>query len=219
VRARLVGGVIAAATAALVAAGCSDPGTAPPAAGPAAAPTAAPSPSAAAPISPEHNQADVMFAQGMIPHHLQAIAMSSQASSRAASQEVKDLAARIDQAQAPEIEQMHQMLDTWGAPRPQPGSTAMPGMPGHAMPATPMGDMPMRGMMSDAQMQQLAAQSGASFDRMFLQMMIEHHTGAVQMAELEQAQGLNPQAKELAGAIVAAQQQEITEMQALLSRV
>ncbi|MDD7942703.1 DUF305 domain-containing protein [Actinomycetospora lutea] len=218
-RARLVGGVIAAATAALVAAGCSDSGTAPPAASPAAAPTAAPSPSAAAPISPEHNQADVMFAQGMIPHHVQAIAMSSQASSRAASQEVKDLAARIDQAQAPEIEQMHQMLDTWGAPRPQPGSTAMPGMPGHAMPGMPLGDMSMHGMMSDAQMQQLAAQSGASFDRMFLQMMIEHHTGAVQMAQMEQAQGLNPQAKELAGAIVATQQQEITEMQALLSRV
>jgi uncharacterized protein (DUF305 family) len=219
VRVRLLGGVIAAATAAVVAAGCSGSGTAPPAAGPVATPPPAASPSAAAPISPENNQADVMFAQGMIPHHLQAIAMSSQASSRAASQEVKDLAARIAQAQAPEIEEMHRMLDTWGAPRPQPGSNAMPGMPGHGMPGMPMGDMSMHGMMSDAQMQQLAAQSGAAFDRMFLQMMIEHHAGAVQMAQTEQAQGLNPQAKELAGAIVAAQQQEITEMQTLLSRV
>ena len=159
-----------------------------------------------------------MFVQGMIPHHQQAIVMSSQAD-RASSQEVKNLAARIEQAQAPEIEQMNQMLDAWGAPRPQPGSTAMPGMPGHGMPGMPMGDMPMHGMMNDAQMQQLAAQSGASFDRMYLQMMIEHHTGAIQMAQMEQAQGLNPQAKELAGAIVSAQQQEITEMQALLSRV
>ena len=82
---------------------------------------------------------------------------------------------------------------------------------GHgAMGGMPMGGMPMHGMMSDAQMQQLAAQSGPAFDRMFLQMMIEHHTGAVQMAQTEQAQGLNPQAKELAGAIVAAQQREIT---------
>ena len=64
-----------------------------------------------------------MFAQGMIPHHTQAIAMSSQASERAASQEVKDLAARIEQAQGPEIERMNQMLAAWGAPQPQPGST------------------------------------------------------------------------------------------------
>jgi uncharacterized protein (DUF305 family) len=150
----------------------------------------------------------------MIPHHTQAIAMSSQASERAASQEVKDLAARIEQAQGPEIEQMNQMLAAWGAPSPQPGSTAMPGMPG-----MPMGGVPMPGMMGEAQMQQLAEQSGPAFDRMFLQMMIEHHTGAIQMAQAEQAQGLNPQAKQLAGTIVADQQQEISEMQALLSRV
>ncbi|GAA4810959.1 DUF305 domain-containing protein [Actinomycetospora chlora] len=214
-RARLVGGVIAAATAALLAAGCSDSGTAPPAAAPASAPS--PARTAAAPISPEHNQSDVVFVQGMIPHHQQAVAMSSQAPDRASSPEVKALAARIDREQAPEIEQMNRMLDAWGAPRPQPGSTAMPGMPG--VPGMTTGDMAMHGMMSDAQMQQLAAQSGASFDRMFLQMMIEHHTGAVQMAQTEQGQGLNPQAEELAGGIAAAQQQEITEMQALLSRV
>ncbi|CAA9281877.1 MAG: putative lipoprotein [uncultured Actinomycetospora sp.] len=209
-RSRLIGGVLAAATAAVLAAGCSDSSNAPAAGAPAPATPASAAP-AAAPVSPEHNSADVVFAQGMLPHHIQATAMSSQASSRAASQEVKDLAARIDQAQGPEIEQMNQMLDTWGAPRPQPGSTAMPGMP--------MGDMPMPGMVGEAQMQQLAGQSGAAFDRMFLQMMIEHHTGAVQMAQTEQAQGLNPQAKELAGAIVADQQREITEMQDLITRV
>jgi uncharacterized protein (DUF305 family) len=95
----------------------------------------------------------------------------------------------------------------------------MPGMPGHGMPGTPMGGMPMQGMMTQEQMQQLGAQSGPGFDRMFLQMMIEHHTGAVQMAQIEQAQGLNPQAKELAGTIADDQQREIAEMQALLSRV
>ncbi|GAA4758089.1 DUF305 domain-containing protein [Actinomycetospora chibensis] len=214
-RARFVGGVIAAATAAVLTAGCSGSSTAP-AGGPTASPPVS-SQSAVAPISSEHNEADMMFAQGMIPHHTQAIAMSSQASERAASQEVKDLAARIEQAQGPEIEQMNQMLAAWGAPQSQPGSTAMPGMPG--MPGMPMGGMPMPGMMDEAQMQQLAAQSGPAFDRMFLQMMVEHHNGAIQMAQTEQAQGLNPQAKQLAGAIVADQQQEISEMQALLSRV
>ncbi|MDD7968055.1 DUF305 domain-containing protein [Actinomycetospora lemnae] len=216
-RARLVGGVIAAATAAFLAAGCSD-SAAPPAAGPAPTPPAS-SPQAGAPIAPEHNQVDVLFAQGMIPHHQQAIAMSSQASERASSQEVKDLASRIDQEQGPEIEQMTAMLDAWGAPRPQPGSTAMPGMPGHGMPGAPMGGMPMQGMMGEAQMRQLSAQSGAAFDRMFLQMMIEHHSGAVQMAQTEQTQGLNPQARELAGTIAADQQREIIEMQTLLSRI
>ena len=211
-RARLVGGVIAAATAAVLAASCSGSSTAP-AGGPAAAPPVS-SQSAVAPISPEHNEADMRFAQGMIPHHTQAIAMSSQAARRAASPEVKDLAARIEQAQGPEIEQMNQMLDAWGAPRLQPGSTAMPGMPG-----MPMGGMPMPGMMGEAELQQLAAQSGPAFDRMFLQMMIEHHNGAIQMAQTEQAQGLNPQTKQLAGAIVADQQREVTEMQALLSRI
>ena len=212
-RSRLIGGVLAATTAAVLAAGCSDSSNAPGAGTPTPAQSASAAP-AAAPVSPEHNTADVVFAQGMLPHHTQAIAMSTQASTRAASQEVKDLAARIDQEQGPEIEQMNQMLDAWGAPRPQPGSTAMPGMPG-----MPMGAMPMSGMMGEAQMQQLAAQSGPAFDRMFLQMMIEHHTGAVQMAQTEQAQGLNPQAEELARAIVADQQREITEMQDLLTRV
>ncbi|WP_433786868.1 DUF305 domain-containing protein [Actinomycetospora sp. CA-101289] len=212
-RSRLIGGVLAASTAAVLAAGCSDSTNAPTAGAPTPAPPASAT-SASAPASPEHNAADVVFAQGMLPHHTQAIAMSSQASSRAASQEVKDLAARIDQEQGPEVEQMNQMLDAWAAPRPQPGSTAMPGMPG-----MPMSDMPMPGMMGEAQMQQLAAQSGPAFDRMFLQMMIEHHTGAVQMAQTEQVQGLNPQAKELAAAVVADQQREITEMQALLTRV
>jgi uncharacterized protein (DUF305 family) len=217
VRARLVGGVIAAATAAVLAAGCSDSSTAP--AGGSTAPPPASAPSATAPVSAEHNEADVMFAQGMIPHHEQAISMSSQASDRASSQEVKDLAARVDQEQGPEIEQLNQLLDAWGAPRPQPDSTAMPGMPGHGLPGMPMGDMSMHGMMTAEQMQQLGAQSGPGFDRMFLQMMIEHHTGAVQMAQIEQAQGLNPQAKELASTIVGDQQREIAEMQALLSRV
>ena len=207
-RPRLVGGIVAAATAAVVIAGCSSPST--PAAAPSGAPASA-APSSAAAVSAEHNNADVTFAQGMIPHHEQAIAMSSQAGTRAASQEVKDLAARIDQGQGPEIQQMTQMLQAWGAPRPQPGASSMPGMA--------MGAMPMQGMMSNDQMQQLATLSGPAFDRTFLQMMMQHHAGAIQMAQLEQAQGLNPQAKQLAGAIIAAQQQEITEMQAMLSRV
>ncbi|MHC1559119.1 DUF305 domain-containing protein [Actinomycetospora sp. C-140] len=188
-RIRLVGGVLAATTAVLLAAGC-------------AGPTAAPA--ASTPIPTEHTAADVAFAQGMIPHHQQALAMVAPAAQRATAPEVRDLATRIGREQGPEIEQMNQMLAAWGAPPAPSGSMAA---------------MPMHGMMSDAQMQQLGAQSGPAFDRMFLQMMIEHHTGAVQMAQTEQAQGRNPRAVELAAAIVLAQQREIAEMQGMLARV
>ncbi|MCD2191738.1 DUF305 domain-containing protein [Actinomycetospora soli] len=210
-RTRLIGGVLAAATAAAVAAGCSSTSSAP-------APTPAPSPSsssaaAAAPVAPEHNAADVTFAQSMIPHHTQAITMSQLAPTRAASPEVKELATKIEQAQGPELNQMNAMLAAWGAPAPQPGSTAMPGMPG-----MPMGGMSMPGMMGEGQMQQLSSLSGAAFDQTFLQMMIEHHSGAIQMAQTELAQGQNPQAKQLAQAIIEDQQSEILEMQVLLAR-
>lgn len=157
-------------------------------------------------MSPEHNTADVAFTQGMIPHHRQAVDMSALAPTRAASPEVKDLAARISAAQGPEIEQMTGMLAAWGAPAPPAG--AMSGM----------GSMPMNGMLSEQQMGQLTAASGTGFDRMFLEQMTAHHRGAVQMAQTELAQGQNPQAKALAETIIAAQQAEITEMQALLNR-
>ncbi|GLZ48253.1 hypothetical protein Acsp06_44380 [Actinomycetospora sp. NBRC 106375] len=186
-RIRHVGGVLAVITVALLAAGCAVP----------TSPTTAPTPT-------EHNAADVAFAQGMVPHHQQALVMAAPAAQRAAVPEVRDLATQIGREQGPEIEQMNQMLAAWGAPPPPAGS---------------MGPMPMHGMMSAEQLQLLGAQSGPAFDRMFLQMMIEHHTGAVQMAQTEQAQGLDRRAVELAGAIVLAQQREIAEMQNLLARV
>ena len=75
--ARYVGGILAAITTAVLAAGCSGPSDPP------AAPSA---PTASAPVSSDHNPTDVAFTQGMIPHHLQAVTMSNQAPTRAASQ-------------------------------------------------------------------------------------------------------------------------------------
>lgn len=197
-------GVLAATVAVLaVLAGCSDPST--PTAAPAGTPaaTAAPSDPAAA-----HNAADAAFVQGMIPHHRQAIDMSGLAAARAASPKVKDLAARISTGQSPEIEQMNRMLTAWGM---TPGAS-MPGMG-----AGSMGGM--GGMMNPDQMRGLEATSGPAFDRSFLQMMIEHHTGAIQMARTELAQGQNPEAKQLAQAIIDTQQAEILQMQSILGRV
>lgn len=151
-----------------------------------------------------HNEADVAFATGMIPHHQQALEMAEVAAERSADPKVKDLANRIEKAQDPEIEQMSGWLRDWGQPVPTPGG-------GHA------GHSGMPGMMSDAEMGSLMKASGADFDRMFLEMMIRHHEGAIEMAKEEQDKGANAEAKQLAGSIATSQSAEIEEMRDLLA--
>lgn len=174
-------------------------------------------PSSSATSSPQvaqvHNQADITFAQGMIPHHAQAIAMSKMAAQRAVSPQVKDLATRIQAAQQPEIDQMSGFLRAWNAPVPSTNSP-MDGMGQGDMMGQMHGAMP--GMMSGGQMHQLGQASGDAFDRMFLEMMITHHQGAITMAKTELSNGQNPGARQLAQRIVDAQQREITEMRTLL---
>ncbi len=155
-------------------------------------------------ISQEHNAADVEFAQQMIPHHRQAMEMAEPAADRAESEDVKALAEEIIAAQQPEIETMTAMLDRWG--QSMSGDGPMGGMD--------MGGM--NGMMTPQQMTELENASGAEFDRLFLQMMIVHHEGAVEMARAEQVDGKNPQAIELAKQIESTQTEEIARMQGLL---
>ncbi|MFE6510566.1 DUF305 domain-containing protein [Nocardioides sp. NPDC057767] len=154
-----------------------------------------------------HNDADVTFAQQMIPHHEQAIDMAEAAESRAESQEVKDLAADIEAAQGPEIETMTGWLESWGEDVPDGGMSDMD-----------HGDMSddMSGMMSEEDMTALENATGAEFDQMFLTMMIEHHEGAIEMAKTEQADGESADAKALAEDIETAQAEEIQTMQELL---
>jgi len=147
----------------------------------------------------DFNDADVDFAQGMIPHHQQAVQMADHAEGRAESPEVIDLAERIKAAQDPEIELMTGWLEQWGQEV-----------------AEGMGHSDMAGMMSDDDMTMLEEASGAEFDEMFLTMMIEHHEGAIEQAETELDDGQNAEAKELAQTIIDAQQAEIEEMQGLL---
>ncbi len=165
------------------------------------------------PVAQAHNQADITFAQGMIPHHAQAIAMSNMATLRAVSPQVKGLAARIEAAQQPEIDQMSGFLRAWNAPVPSPNSP-MGGMGQGDMMGQMHGAMP--GMIPGGQMHQLGQSSGDAFDRMFLQMMITHHKGAITMAKTELSNGQNPDARQLAQRIIDTQQREITEMQTLL---
>lgn len=150
------------------------------------------------------NDADVTFAQGMIPHHEQAIEMADIAldPKMGASDQVRDLATRIKGGQDPEIVLMTGWLTAWGQPM------EMATDEGHAMSS-------MDGMMSAGEMDALGTITGADFDRMWMEMMIRHHQGAIAMAQTVKAAGSSPDVIALADQVIAAQQAEITEMQAL----
>lgn len=165
---------------------------------------AAPDPSATA-SSPVgvFNGADTAFAQGMIAHHQQAVEMAQLAAQRQAGPQVAALAGRIKQAQEPEIATMRMWLAAWGRPTADPAHDA-------AHPGT--------GMLTEAQLSKLRVASGADFDRLFCELMIAHHEGAVTMAQRVRADGASPQVEQLANRIIATQQAEIGEMRALLRK-
>ncbi|MEW1775246.1 DUF305 domain-containing protein [Streptomyces sp. NPDC086777] len=152
-----------------------------------------------------HNAQDVSFAQSMIPHHQQALEMAGLAVDRGSSAQVRGLAARIEKAQDPEIRTMTGWLKAWGEDVPMAGMD-------HS------GHTGMTGMMSDKDMTMLKQAKGTDFDSMFLTMMVDHHRGAVEMAETEQSKGAYGPATSMADAVVTAQSAEIKEMNKLLGK-
>jgi uncharacterized protein (DUF305 family) len=160
--------------------------------------------------------ANIAFAQLMIPHHAQAVEMADLALEHASSPTVRKLAARIKEAQAPEINQMSTWLTNWGAPKTMPTSDSS-SMQGMDMGGMDMGGMISSGMMSDADMAALAKARGASFDRMWLQMMISHHQGAIDMANQVLGTTADAKVSALAKAIVKGQTTEVATMQAALA--
>jgi uncharacterized protein (DUF305 family) len=159
------------------------------------------------------DDADVTFAQGMIPHHEQALEMSRLADGRASDAEIKTLAAGIEKAQDPEIRTMKSWLKAWGRPE---TADEMPGMH-HG--SDGMDHSGMSGMMSADDMKELQAAKGTEFDRMFARMMIEHHEGAVAMARAEQKNGRNTTAKRLAADVVKNQSAEVDRFEKILDRL
>ena len=142
---------------------------------------------------------DVMFAQMMIPHHQQAIEMADLAlTNDTTSTAVRTLAEQIKGAQDPEIQTMQGWLREWGAPT------------GAAM------DHGTAGMMTAQDMASLKAAKGQQFNRMWLQMMVEHHQGAVTMAQDVQSTTEDPRVRQLAQSVVDGQKKEIATMQGLL---
>lgn len=163
---------------------------------------------------------DVAFAQAMIPHHQQAVAMADMAldPNSGASAEVQDLAAQIKDAQDPEIQQMTMMLDDWDQPAAMPGAASPGDMMGmQDSDGHDMGGVTVSGMMSDQDMASLDRMTGTEFDQQWLQMMTEHHQGAIDMAEQAAATTLDPQVATLANSITTAQQAEIATMREMMA--
>jgi uncharacterized protein (DUF305 family) len=143
---------------------------------------------------------DIMFAQMMIPHHQQAVDLGTLAETRAQNPDVIALAAQIKAEQAPEIEQMKSWLAEAGAPLEMGHSSHM------------------NGMLTEEQMSELESLSGTAFDRLFLKYMIEHHQGAVEMAE-SAISSKNAKAHELGHDIHDSQTDQIAYMQDLLTKL
>jgi uncharacterized protein (DUF305 family) len=198
---------IAAAVAITGFAGCSDNPSDMPGMdhGSSSSPTAASSsPTTGTPAAAAHNDNDLMFAQMMIPHHQQAIEMSSMILAKSGvNPQVADLANKIKTAQQPEIDTMTAWLQAWGE------SVTPRGM-NHGSGG---------GMMTPEEMQQLDEADAATGQKLFIEGMIEHHRGAITMAQHEVANGQNPDAIALARKIIADQEAEITAMNQLLSQL
>lgn len=165
------------------------------------------------------NSADVAFATAMIPHHAQALRMALLAQDRPLSPEVRALVDQVQAAQAPEVETMTTWLTDWD--KEVPATSMDHANAGHDMSdmegsdgEVPGHDMP--GMMSAEQMEELENSSDADFPALWMTMMIEHHEGAIAMAETEQEDGRFADAVALAESIAESQAAEITAMEELL---
>ncbi|WP_426987759.1 DUF305 domain-containing protein [Pseudarthrobacter sp. Y6] len=155
--------------------------------------------------SADHNAADIMFSQMMIPHHSQAVEMSDiMLAKTGLPAAVTSLATRIKEAQAPEIEQMTAWLKSWNQP------TDM--ISGHSMPGAGMS-----GMVGSEDLDKLKSAKGDEAVKLFLTQMVAHHEGAIAMAKTEVDSGKDSESIALAQAIITSQEAEIVEMKQLLA--
>jgi uncharacterized protein (DUF305 family) len=159
---------------------------------------------------------DKIFVQMMVPHHAQALDMCELARTRARDDQVAAVARRIEGAQSPEILTLSSWLQSHGVEVPESmeditGHEAHHGHHGH--------EMTMPGMLTDQEMRELRSTRGPEFDRLFLKRMIQHHEGAVLMADSELTTGREQMALEMAGEIQAGQAAEIQRLREVLARL
>jgi uncharacterized protein (DUF305 family) len=163
-------------------------------------------------VEPRFNEADVAFMQMMVPHHAQAIEMAELAERHAGSTRVRRLAGRIRAAQGPEI----LMMAAWLEERDMavPSAAEDPSEWDHSR----HGHHGMSGMLTEAQMEELGRARGAAFDRLFLEGMIQHHRGAIDMADDVAVDGIDIMVGEVAADVALTQTAEVGRMREMLDR-
>lgn len=149
-----------------------------------------------------YSDADIAFLQGMVPHHAQAVEMAQLVPDRTDRAELDELARNIIASQEEEIAEMEQMLVDAGASSDEAG--------GHDEHDDEVD--PMAGMMSQAAMEELAQLEDRDFELAFIDMMIEHHEGAIEAAEQILDGDGHPDVRQLAEDIIAEQEAEIAQM-------
>ncbi|MXZ73382.1 MAG: DUF305 domain-containing protein [Acidobacteria bacterium] len=157
-----------------------------------------------------YSEADVRFMQGMIPHHAQALEMTALLETRTTSDAMRQMAQRIELSQEDEIEMMQEWLRERGQ--------TVTATDAHHAPDW----MPMPGMLTPEEMDQLEAAEGVAFDRLFLELMIKHHRGALTMVENLLDQRGTAQDSQLfafTSDVEADQSMEIDRMDAMLAQL
>jgi uncharacterized protein (DUF305 family) len=157
--------------------------------------------------------------QGMIGHHAQALEMAALVPDHTTNKSIHLLAERIEVSQKDEIGLMRRWLETRKEPAPNPLAKEHADMAGMPMPGM-SGSTLMPGMLTPAQMKQLADARGTAFDRLFLTFMIQHHTGALTMVKdlfASPGAGQEPEAFRFASDVDTDQRAEIARMQSLLA--
>ena len=171
--------------------------------------------------TPAADSVDAGFARDMSRHHLQAAEMANLTLQRTTDAEIRQLAFDISATQTNQVGRMQGWLSLWGLP--ESGGEVMSWMGGDMM---GMHDMPdaadaadgavMPGMATETELTELRSLSGTALDVRFLQLMIRHHQGGLEMAQYGQAHASEPAVRSLAGSIAETQAAEVTTMGAML---
>jgi uncharacterized protein (DUF305 family) len=152
---------------------------------------------ASAPAAKSWNDADVQFAQTMIPDHQMVAQMAAMAEQKATSPDLQAVAKEMAAGQNDTVQMLTGMLTQWGKPT-----------------SGDMSGMQMPGAMTDKDMSMLESmKKGVEFDMMFAQMMVEHHKASIQMAKDEQANGANAEAKKMAADMVTQLDLQVSALQ------
>ncbi len=174
--------------------------------------------------TPGTMSAEAGFARDMQVHHQQAVQLSVLVRDRSQNEEVRQLALDIATSQGQQAGQMYAWLASWGLPQAPPGERmawmALPtldGEDGHTHGDAGMAGGAMPGYAGEADIARLTAASGTDADRIFLELMIAHHRGGVEMARAVLDRSTNPLVTPLARNVVRAQTAEIGYMESLLA--